>query len=446
MNSHIRWLHEELARWEQSGAIDQTVADRIRAIYPTPRKALPWGAIVFSSLGATIFGLGVILFFAYNWATMPKFAKLSLVFVTLALAHGFAFRLRRKVGGHPELGEALHVLGTMLFGAGIWLVGQIYHLDEHYPDAFLAWGGAALCLAWALPSLSHGVIATILFALWSGFETIEFRNTAHTPPWIILLGIGPLAWSLRSKVLLIATIISFQVTLAFAVSKIDDALILPVLTCTASCFIAMGQLIRFHPIEPFRPGHFTLLASVFFWGMLYALTFADVSEDLLDPITIDDRSRVGLVYFGVVAVGAVVLWSLALLKGAGEQRRTNGLRLDHLVVPVALVMMLSSWVGLGWGAAGDGLTGAICFNVIYIIAALALLISGCQRVEVGRVAAGCVLFAILAVTRYVDLFDSLIARSLVFLAVGAGIFAIGIVYSKAKKKRQQQTPTTGLPA
>jgi uncharacterized membrane protein len=48
----------------------------------------------------------------------------------------------------------LHLLGTMMFGAGIWLIAQIYHIDEHYPNALLIWSLGALGLAWALPSLS----------------------------------------------------------------------------------------------------------------------------------------------------------------------------------------------------------------------------------------------------------------------------------------------------
>lgn len=44
----------------------------------------------------------------------------------------------------------------MLFGAGIWLVAQIYHIEEHYPNGFLIWGLGAMALAWALPSGGSG--------------------------------------------------------------------------------------------------------------------------------------------------------------------------------------------------------------------------------------------------------------------------------------------------
>ncbi len=39
----------------------------------------------------------------------------------------------------------------MFYGAGIWLVAQIYNIDEHYPNGFLFWALGALAMAWAMP-------------------------------------------------------------------------------------------------------------------------------------------------------------------------------------------------------------------------------------------------------------------------------------------------------
>ena len=88
-----------------------------------------------------------ILFFAYNWAAIPKFLKLALVFAALVTSHGAALWVTRRNPANHSLVEGLHILGTMMFGAGIWLIAQIYHIDEHYPNAFLVWGLGALGLA-----------------------------------------------------------------------------------------------------------------------------------------------------------------------------------------------------------------------------------------------------------------------------------------------------------
>ena len=121
------------------------------------RSGPSWGILVFAGFGALALGLGVILLFAYNWEKMHKFAKLGVIFGGLALAHGAGLWLRRE--NRPLLAETAHLVGTMLFGAGIFLVAQIYHVSAHYPDAFLIWALGALLLTWVLPSVQQGWLA-----------------------------------------------------------------------------------------------------------------------------------------------------------------------------------------------------------------------------------------------------------------------------------------------
>ena len=102
---------------------------------------------------AVVAGLGVILLFAYNWHAIPKFGKLGLVFGALVAAHAAGLWLFQRADWRKQLGEALSLLGTMLFGAGIWLVAQMYHIDEHYPNGFLLWAAGAVALAWTMPNI-----------------------------------------------------------------------------------------------------------------------------------------------------------------------------------------------------------------------------------------------------------------------------------------------------
>jgi hypothetical protein len=50
------------------------------------------------------------------------------------------------------------------------------------------------------------------------------------------------------------------------------------------------------------------------------------------------------------------------------------------------------------------------------------------------VSIGCVLFAAVVLARYADLFESLLARSVVFLLLGAALFAVGNLYARAKRR------------
>ena len=48
------------------------------------------------------------------------------------------------------------------------------------------------------------------------------------------------------------------------------------------------------------------------------------------------------------------------------------------------------------------------------------------------------LFAVIAIARYTDLFVSLLARSLVFFIAGAALFSVGIYYSRVKKQLERE--------
>ena len=209
MKRHIKWLLSEIDQWVGEGIIGPDQATALKRRYPVPVEGTAWGRIIFFSIGAILFGLGVILLFAYNWQRMHKFVKLAVIFAAIIGAHGAGFWLRRQNSPHQATGEGLHLLGTMLFGAGIWLIAQIYHIQEHYPNAFLIWGFGALAMAWSLPSIAHGIGATLLFVFWNCFEAFDFKNPHLISPFLILAGIMSLAWLRRSRVLVTVCLIGF---------------------------------------------------------------------------------------------------------------------------------------------------------------------------------------------------------------------------------------------
>ena len=210
MDKNIRWLLTEIDRWKAEGLVSPEQGDRIRQRYAQPpapaAESVPWGLLVFATAGAIVIGLGVILLFAYNWDEIPKPGKLALVFGAVIAAHLAGARLLAKDGWQPKLGEALAALGTMFYGAGIWLVAQIYNIDEHYPNGFLFWALGALAMAWALRSVANGLLAIVLVVIWGSCEAFDFRAPQY---WSILLiagGLVPLAWQQRSALLLAAAL------------------------------------------------------------------------------------------------------------------------------------------------------------------------------------------------------------------------------------------------
>ena len=275
MNERIRWLWQESKGWVAKGLISEDQAERIRRLYPKPKAALPWGTIIFSGIGAAIAGLGIILLLAYNWHAIPRGGKLAIIFAGLAGLHTGGIWLFQRGDRWRQVGDAVCLLGSMLFGAGIWLVAQIYNIQEHYPDGFLIWGMGALALAWAMPSLAQALLAVAVLCIWGGCEGWGFSTAVHWSPLLILAGVGLLAWRLGSRLLIFFVLAAFAITLCANVSAVGEHLLLRVLLQFGALFVAVAMLSSRYGWFAEGAGAWTFFGWLGFLFCTYLLTFPD---------------------------------------------------------------------------------------------------------------------------------------------------------------------------
>jgi uncharacterized membrane protein len=431
MKKNIKWLLAEIDLWLNEGLIAADQAQNIKRRYQVSEQGPAWGRIIFFSIGAVLFGLGVILLFAYNWEKMHKFAKLAVIVLALLTAHGTGFWLRQPAGRYRTAGEGLHLTGTMLFGAGIWLVAQIYHIDEHYPNAFFIWGLGAMTMAWALPSISHAILATVLLVLWNGFEAFDFKNPHLLSPFIILGCLMPLAWVYRSRVLIATCTGTFMLMLAFSVATVNGDLVFLLTFLSACILIAAGLLVRRTGDFPGSGPVFSFIGYSVYLVTLFVLSFFHHGKGLF---TIHFDKLPAVIYFFSFSTAAIGLLIWAFWPVVQRQSYTPaGFRIDYYAVLVTLPLVVLNTLGVlvlkGWA-------GAVVFNIIFLFHSIMLIITGCKKLDIKSTTAGCLLVAFISMARYTDLFVSLLARSSVFLLMGAALFAVGLYYSRTKKQLQ----------
>jgi uncharacterized membrane protein len=435
MKRHIKWLLNEIDLWVGEGIIEPQQGQAIKKRYPAPAEGPAWGRIIFFSIGAILFGLGVILLFAYNWQRMHKFVKLAVIFAAIIGAHGAGFRLRRQNSPHQATGEGLHLLGTMLFGAGIWLIAQVYHIEEHYPNAFLIWGFGALAMAWGLPSMAHGILAVILFVLWNCFEAFDFKNPHLISPFLILGGIMPLAWLRRSRVLATVCLLGFLATLLISASMLEGDLAVLVVFFCGCALIALSLVVRQRNLFPEMGPVFSYIGFFVYLAILFILSFFHRGKGTW---SVDFDQFLESLFFFSFALAAIVTWAWAIWPTTRKKfRHDNLIGREYYGVWITLALMIVNTLGLiplrGW-------LGMAVFNILFLYQCIMMIVRGCKTLNLKTTVTGCVLFAVIAIARYTDLFHSLLVRSLVFFIAGAALFSVGLYYSRTKKQIDRATP------
>lgn len=156
-------------RWVAAGIVDPATADRIREYEKgTDDQKLRWPVLLAVLFGALLAGAGVLLFVAAHWDDISPAGRFGLVVAMIAIFHGAAaFTIQR----FPVLGVTLHALGSIALGAGIFLSGQIFHLETHWTNGVLLWTAGVGASWWILDSWPQGALFLILLPtyLWGYF-------------------------------------------------------------------------------------------------------------------------------------------------------------------------------------------------------------------------------------------------------------------------------------
>jgi uncharacterized membrane protein len=178
-----------LNRWQSAGVLDAEAANRIRtwesaqapASAPLPAllppKEVPassahrqaqvagiaWQGRVALILGGILLASGVILFVSAHWDQLGPGLRYLLVIAMVTVFHLGGAVTRER---YRATSTTLHAVGTVSTGAAIALVGQVFHIQEHWPAAILMWAIAAL-LGWILlRDEAQQVLTLLLVPSW----------------------------------------------------------------------------------------------------------------------------------------------------------------------------------------------------------------------------------------------------------------------------------------
>src|SRR5512141_2401162 len=148
------FLRGELAQGRAEGIVDGAAAEALTRRYGLDEpesSSLALGALY--TLAAGLVGAGVISLVAWHWEQMPAAFRILLLVTVLVAARVPGWWMWKVTARQPRLGHAVSLLGTLVFGASIGLVAQIFHLSGVWYRFFGAWALGAVAAGVALPSL-----------------------------------------------------------------------------------------------------------------------------------------------------------------------------------------------------------------------------------------------------------------------------------------------------
>ncbi len=427
MSRHHRWLAGELGAWQAEGLIDARQLNTLRERYPVAAEVFS-GRLMLSALGAVIFGLGVILHFAYNWDDMSKLAKLAIIIGSLIASHGAAYGLSVRGRGSQASIESLHLLGTMFFGAGIWLISQIYQFEIPYPGALLVWGLGALAVAWALPSIPQGLMALTLISAWC-LSDVEIHSSAnYLGATLVAIGILPLGIWRRSKTILFLGAAAFLVLLTVGVARELDEQMIYVAFFLAAGFSSFSLLGR----ASGRPelASIAVVGQIVFVPALLVFSFERPMRELIGH---PPESGIQQALFASSFVVGLGLLGVAMARSVRSEknkvRATERWSSRLQVVVIATLVLVVSLIPFG-NQLADPQHMAWLFSFMLLAHGVLMILLGASRQSRLGVTAGCISVIAVTLVRFIDLFESLLSRSLAFLLLGLGFFAVGAIYKR----------------
>ncbi len=125
---HIAARH---SRWGQAD-VQLALDSEANASREDWRKFGEW---LLLGLGASFLVVGIVFFFAYNWADLHKFIKLAIILILITTVVVGAYVTR----AHAMVSNTLMTVSVVLVGALFAVFGQIYQTGANAYDFFLGW-------------------------------------------------------------------------------------------------------------------------------------------------------------------------------------------------------------------------------------------------------------------------------------------------------------------
>ncbi|PJR88086.1 hypothetical protein CN878_09235 [Ochrobactrum sp. 695/2009] len=340
-----------IERWQRDGLIDAETASKLNADLEKRASVFSLGSVL-ATLGGLLLGAAVIMLVAANWQEMPRLMRIGLIFVLIWASYlGGAWR---QVRGDKLFPPVCYIVGAASFGAGLALVGQMYHLSGDIHSAAIYWSVGVLISAFLLraPVLAAFGAAVACFYLSTYvFDTSSYDDLTYrwVGPLLLAFGVAAALFTRSRHAAHLWAMFSIGWALLIYAERENNTVLVLMLIVGIGLILADGfahatmqRLTRFaHPLAAY--GLLLALLSLVTLQLNQMFSYSSISAGL-------DRDIVYSIFILALAIGAIAV--------AG--RNNGGLRsIAYAAFSIQVLYLAFETVGTMIGTSGFFLTAGI---------------------------------------------------------------------------------------
>lgn len=427
--SFRRVLPGELRQWMNEGIIGEAEASRLREKYRLDQIAQESQNTLIKTIfgfGAVLIALGIIAFVAAHWEAIPKNGRLSLVVGIMLAAHGVGFWLWQRRSDSP-LGHMLVILGTLIFGATIALVAQVFHLSGEFYEGVILWTLGATIMGYAAGSSPHLILAVIAsfvgYMGWMGDHSQVFPVYFFAAPMVFL----PFAYMKRARGVHFTLWLFWGISLIAYLTQWENSdgpfWYLLIIELLVLMFWSYGRWYRFCS-EEFAND--LRILSILGQGILvYILSFHEVVQDVVAqslPVLGDWRMFLA----SALGIIALISWTL-MIRQSNKEERVFGL----IFLGISFAMMSLPWLRGPW----DVVFGTVMTNLLTVIFGGLLFWKGLSMLDRRYFWIGLALLVLEVVGRFFEYEAGLLWKSAAFVFAGLILIAGGVLFEQRRAGR-----------
>jgi uncharacterized membrane protein len=425
------WVEESIISEEQ----DQNLSDKY-GLAESP----PWyknSSFILQAMALLLGVMGLFLLIGENWEHFPTYLRMLMGFVPLAISYVLAVRYTNQ--GKKKESELAMIFACLAFGANIALQAQIFHISSYFPDGLLWWIIGSLSVIVYFRSSFLAIVFMGLYVVWLGYQN-EYYQFSFWSIGILFV----FMYLIYTKANTIMVLVSIPVWYMFVLNvmlNLEKARIFRFFEVEFYflfvCVFILFFLSLFYWVKKDYSTEFSnRLQSILLFGIIflfYTLTFSEASEEVISGLI---RRDLPISFYAFYLI--MVLLFVAQRKNIDWKELDPDLYIAFGFTTLLILISLlipsqsnSSYEEFNLVKSRYNFDSYfMLMNLFFFVYSIWKIYFGISKERKQSFMAGIFYLAVLALSRYLTLFEDYFITAIIFISCSIGIYFINRVWDK----------------